>query len=102
MQGTLSTRPAITPLALSGEGVLDGVLGTIGLRITRERHVWLDYRFESFEDFWVCARLLGGVKLMIDAIGEDRLRSAAHAAAIPSIQESGKLVMKNVYRLVIS
>ena len=39
---------------------------------------------------------------MIDAIGEDRLRSAAHAAAIPSIQESGKLVMKNVYRLVIS
>jgi len=102
LQGTLSTRPAITPLALSGEGILDGLLSEIGLRTTRERHVRLDYRFESFDDFWACARLLGGVKLIIDAVGEDTVRSAAHAAAKPSIQENGMLVMKNIYRLVIS
>jgi hypothetical protein len=102
MHSTLPTPPPTTALALTGDGVLDQVLADAGLPVVREIQVPLDYCFDSFEDFWTCLRLLGGVKALSQAASEDALRRAAYEAAKPSIEESGRLVMKNVYRLVIT
>jgi hypothetical protein len=102
MHSTLPAPPPATALALTGDGVLDEILMEAGLPIVRDVQVALDYCFDSFEDFWTCLRLLGAVERMSEAVGEDALHRAAREAAKPSIEESGRLVMKNIYRLVIT
>ena len=89
-------------LALTGDGVLDQVLADAGLPIAQDLRVALDYCFDSFEEFWTCLCLLGGIKRMSEVVSEDALHKAAYDAAKPSIQESGRLVMKNLYRLVVT
>jgi SAM-dependent methyltransferase len=102
MHSTLPAPPPATALALTGDGVLDEILADAGLPIVRDIQVALDYRFDSFEDFWTCLRLLGAVERMSEAVGEDTLHRTTREAAKPSIEESGRLVMKNVYRLVVT
>jgi len=102
MYSTLPTPPLNTALALSGDGVLDQVLADAGLAVIRDLRVALDYCFDSFEDFWTCISLLGGIKRIGEVVSEDALHKAAYEAAKPSIQESGRLVLKNLYRLVVT
>jgi SAM-dependent methyltransferase len=101
MQKLLAQKPPVTPLALSGGGALDRLLRELGLKIRIDRTVRLDYRFADFEDFWSLARLLGGIKLIVEAVGEETVRAAAREAAQQSIRENGELVMNNAYRLVV-
>jgi hypothetical protein len=102
MQALLPTPPVITPLALASEGVFDALLREVGLHIRTDRTVRLDYRFASFEDFWSVGRLLGGIKLINDAVGEEQVSNAAREAAEPSMCQNGALVMHNAYRLVVT
>jgi len=102
MQQLLPTPPVVTPLALSAEGVFDALMREVGLRIRTDRTVRLDYRFAGFEDFWSVGRVLGGIKLINDAVGEEKVRDVAGAAAQPSIRPNGELVMHNAYRLVVA
>ena len=102
MYSTLPAPPPVTALALTGDGVLDQVLADAGLPVVRDLRVALDYCFDSFEDFWTCISLLGGIKRMGEVVSEDALHKAAYEAAKPSIQESGRLVLKNLYRLVVT
>lgn len=101
MQSLLPDKPAVTPLALSEPGVLDLHIAQAGLSIRREQFVGCDYRFSSFDDYWLCGRELAGLKLIFAVAGEDRVRQAAYLAAKPSIQDSGELLMRNSFRLVI-
>ncbi len=39
---------------------------------------------------------------MGEVVSEDALHKAAYEAAKPSIQEFGRLVLKNLYRLVVT
>jgi hypothetical protein len=82
--------------------VLDQVLADAGLPVIRDIQVALDYCFDSFEDFWTCIGLLGGIKRMGEAVSEDALYKAAYEAAKPTIQEFGRLVLRNLYRLVVT
>jgi SAM-dependent methyltransferase len=102
MQKLLPTKPLVTPLALSGEGIFDALIRDVGLRLRTEQTVRLNYRFASFDDFWGLGRMLGGIQLIVDAVGEDKVRGAAREAAQPSIRENGELVMDNAYRLVVA
>ena len=101
MQSMLPQLPSVTPLALSGAGVLESHIAQVGLRIRHEETVRLDYRFQDFEDFWSCGKELGGIKLIAHTVGEANVRQAAYQSAQQSIQPNGELVMHNTYRLVI-
>lgn len=102
MQSLLPTKPTVTPLAVSDIGVLDSLIAEAGLRIRVDQIVKLDYRFISFDDFWSCARVLGGIKLIAEVAGEEKVRATALQASRPCIREDGALVMKNTYRLIIT
>jgi SAM-dependent methyltransferase len=101
MQSLLPQRPFVTPLALSGDGVLESHIAQVGLRIWHEETVRLDYRFQDFKDYWSCGKELGGIKLIVHTVGEANVRQAAYHSAQQSIQPNGELVMRNTYRLVI-
>ncbi len=101
MQSLLLQLPTVTPLALSGAGVLESHITQAGLQILHEETVRLDYRFQDFEDYWSCGRELGGIKLIAHTVGEAKVRQAAYQSARQSIQPNGELVMRNTYRLVI-
>ncbi len=101
MQSMLPQLPSVTPLALSGAGVLESHIAQVGLRILHEETVRLDYRFQDFEDFWSHGKELGGIKLIAHTVGEANVRQEAYQSALQSIQPNGELVMHNTYRLVI-
>jgi SAM-dependent methyltransferase len=101
MQKLLAQKPPVAPLALSEGGALDRLLRELGLKIRIDRTVRLDYRFAGFEDFWSLGRLLGGIKLIVEAVGEETVRAAAREAAQQSMRGNGELVMNNAYRLVV-
>ncbi|MFN8627012.1 MAG: class I SAM-dependent methyltransferase [Candidatus Binatia bacterium] len=94
--------PAVSPLALSGEGVFDALLRGAGLRVRTDRSVRLSYRFASFDDFWSIWRVFGGIKFLTDAVGESRVRTAVRDAIQASIRDDGELVMNNAWRLVVA
>jgi len=100
MQAALPAPLKVSPLARSGEGVLENLMEKAGLIIGEVFSVELDYRFVSFERFWQATRKFGIIQNMIHAVGEERIRDAAYSGSVPSIQPSGEVLFRHAYRVV--
>ena len=101
MEAVLSAPLNISPLRLSKRGLLEGLIKKAGRTVEEVRNVPLEYHFKTFEEYWRAARLIAGVKNMIDTAGEDLMRDAAFSGSEPSIQPSGEVVFRNAYRVLV-
>ena len=100
IQAALPASPKNSPLALSGEGVLEELIEKAGLKMGEVLSIPLDYRFLNFEQLWQAAKKLGIMQNMIEAVGEERIRDAAYSGSLPSILPSGEVLIGHAYRVV--
>ncbi len=101
MEAVLPEPLTISPLRLSKHGLLEGLIEKAGRTVEEVRSVPLEYHFETFEEYWRAARLIGGIQNMIDIAGEDLMRGAANSASERCIQASGEVIFRNEYRVLI-
>ena len=102
IHAVLPEPPKVSPLALSSDGKLEDLIAKAGLKVDDVRTVPCSYYFDSFDIFWAIVRNFGGIKSMIDAVGENKILAAALAGTKASINDAGELRLNNASRLVIA
>jgi SAM-dependent methyltransferase len=91
------------PFALSGPGVLAGKFAEAGLEVVGEGEVNCPFRYENVEEHWKACASAGAVQALINAAGEDKLRTAIAAACQKLIGEDGSVSFDpNVFIYVVA
>lgn len=102
MQALLPEPPKLSHLSLSSVGKLEDLIEKAGLKVDDSLTVPCPYNFDSFDTYWSRVRDFGGIKNIIEAVGEKKALAAALEGAKTSINDAGEVRFNNAFRLVIA
>jgi SAM-dependent methyltransferase len=95
-----SSGPGKGPFTLSGENVLEGMLGEVGLKIVDCGEVEARFEFADSTAMWRAVRSAGPVQAAIQSVDEDQVRVAVLRAIGPFRDNAGRISMSNRFRYV--
>jgi len=88
------------PFALSGDGILEEMMESAGLKVIDSGETDAPFIFKDFEIMWKIISSAGPLQLAIQAVGEQKLKEAITQAAKPFQTDHGEILMNNRFRYV--
>lgn len=100
--GTLPEKPpGGGPFALAPPGALEGLLEKAGLHPIGAGETEVTFDYPDWATCWRGNRAAGPVQGAMRVVGEDKVRAAVEGAVKPFTQESGRIVMRNLFRWAV-
>ena len=91
-----------SPLAVSDAGVVEGLLSNAGLHINSGAEVPVTLEFADIDQAWVRHTAAGPLQKVIEAAGQDAVRSVLTEVLETDRKQDGALRQDNVMRYVIA
>lgn len=88
------------PFALSGDGLLEGMMGDVGLKVVDSDEVEAPFEFVDNDTMWRTVRSAGPIQAAMQGGGEDEVKAAALRAAEPFRVDAGAILLSNRHRYV--
>ena len=88
------------PFALSGDGILEGMMKGAGLKIIDSSEVDAPFRFKDFEIMWKIISSAGPLQSAKQVVGEQILKLAITQVAKPFQTDKGEILINNRFRYV--
>ena len=88
------------PFALSGDGILEGMMESAELNIIDSGKVNAPFRFKDFEVMWKIVSSAGPLQSTRQVVGERKLKKAIIQAAEPFQSDNGEILFNNRFRYV--
>lgn len=88
------------PFALSGLGVLEGKMESVGLEVLDSGEADGPFRFSDFDMMWRMVASAGPIQAAIEEVGAQKLKAAIKRAAEPFQTSTGALLFNNRFRYV--
>jgi len=98
---TLPSPPSgMGPFALSGDGILEGMMESAELKIIDSGKVNAPFRFKDFEVMWKIVSSAGPLQAARKVVGDRKLKKAIIQAAKPFQSDNGEIMFNNRFRYV--
>jgi hypothetical protein len=95
-----SPPPGNGAFALSGTGILEGIMEDAGLKVLDSGEVDAPFQFADFEIMWRMVSSVGPVQSAMQLVSERKLKEAIMRAAEPFQIDKGKILLNNRFRYV--
>jgi len=93
---------APAPLGVAKPGVVEDLLGSVGLTVTTTGEVDAPFSYPDLDTAWRGQRAAGPIRRVIELLGEERTRRAFDDVHAPYRQADGSYRQHNVFRYVIA
>jgi SAM-dependent methyltransferase len=90
------------PFALSGPGVLKGLIEKAGMAVYQEGEADCPFEYANFDAFWRANTSAGPVQGALRSVSEVTLKEAVHRAIEPFQAGDGSIRMVNRFRYVVA
>jgi SAM-dependent methyltransferase len=95
-----SPPPGKGPFALSGIGILEGMMEAAGLKVLDSGEVDAPFQFADFEIMWQMVSSVGPIQSAKKVVSERELKAAIMRAAEPFQIDKGEILLNNRFRYV--
>lgn len=95
-----SAPSAKGPFALSGTGILESLMKSVGLTVMDSSEVDVPFLYADVEMMWRTVRSAGPIQAALQRLGEPQVKAAIVRAAEPFQTDKGDILMNNRFRYV--
>ena len=90
------------PFELSGSGVLEDLIKSVGLDILVSKDVHCPFNYKNFDIFWRVNKATGPLQMALKTISEAKLKAKLREVVRPHLMNDGSIYIDNYFKYVVS